>query len=115
MKDDRLYLIHIQECIERIERYVTAGKGSFLKESLIQDAVLRNLQTLSESVRRLSDSLKGYHPHVDWRSIAAFRNVAVHDYLGLDLEQIWEIVEKDLPDLKQKIVPILNSLRPPAA
>jgi uncharacterized protein with HEPN domain len=108
MKDDRLYLIHITECIERIERYTAAGHAAFLADTMIQDAVLRNLHTLSESTQQLSDALKARHPEVDWPNIAAFRNVIVHDYLDVDLAQIWHIVERDLPDLKRAIVAMLE-------
>ena len=71
---------------------------------------MRNLQTLAESPRRLSSPLKVNRPDVDWRGIAGFRNVAVHDYLGIDTQQIWHIVEHDLPELKPKITAILASL-----
>jgi uncharacterized protein with HEPN domain len=78
---------------------------------MIQDAVLRNLHTLSESTQRLSDALKDQHPEVDWTSIAAFRNVVVHDYLGIDLPRTWDIVERDLPDLKCTIGTMLEAYR----
>ena len=108
MKDNRLYLIHIGECIDRVLEYTELGKQAFLTDPKTQDAVLRNLQTLAESTRRLSGDLKAVHTNIDWRSIAGFRNVAVHDYLGIDLNQVWEIVERDIPDLKQKISTLLN-------
>jgi len=108
--DDRLYLVHIQECIARIEEYTAEGKRVFFSDTKTQDAVLRNLHTLAESTQRISESLKAGRPDVDWRSIAAFRNVVVHDYLGIDLKQIWDIVEHDLPDLKRKIGAILEKL-----
>jgi uncharacterized protein with HEPN domain len=103
VKDDRLYLIHIGECIARIESYVTGGKDAFIASTLIQDAVLRNLQTLAESTQRLSDRAKAKHPEADWYKIAGFRNVLVHDYLGVDLDRAWLIVERELPRLKQTI------------
>ena len=103
MKDDRLYLQHIQECIDRIEQYTLDGKDSFQADTKTQDAVLRNLHTLAESTQRMSDELKNAHPEIDWRSIAAFRNVVVHGYLGVSLTYIWAIVEQDLPYLKEKI------------
>jgi uncharacterized protein with HEPN domain len=108
VRDDRLYLVHIRECIERIERYTAPGQAAFLADTMIQDAVLRNLHTLSESTQRLSDELKAGHTGVDWRSIAAFRNVVVHNYLGIDLAQIWDIVERDLPSLKYTVETILQ-------
>ena len=110
MKDDRLYLYHIKECIERIEQYTKVGKQAYLKDSMSQDAVLRNLHTLSESTQRLSSELKSKHSDIDWRGIIGFRNVLVHDYLGINHIRIWEIIEKNLPDLKSQIQSILQDL-----
>lgn len=70
---------------------------------MVQDAVVRNLQTLAESTQRLSASLKATEPDVPWDSIAGFRNVLVHNYLGIDLESVWSVVETDLPELKSAI------------
>ena len=109
MKDDRLYLIHIQEAIERIEEYTQEGKEYFLEDRKTQDAVLRNLHTLAESSQRISGKLKEQYPQVDWRILSAFRNVVVHDYLGISLNRVWDIVENDLPDLKEHIAGILQS------
>lgn len=111
MKDDRLYLIHIKEAIEWIEEYTRDGRDFFIEDHKTQDAVLRNLHTLSESVQRLSTQLKDKNPEVDWRTIAGFRNVIVHDYLGIDLDQIWDIVRDDLPELKRAIQTILDDIK----
>jgi uncharacterized protein with HEPN domain len=108
VKDDRLYLIHIQEAIERIEEYTQDGKEYFLGDHKTQDAVLRNLHTLAESSQRISNVLKEQYPGVDWRILSAFRNVVVHDYLGISLDQVWGIVENDLPGLKENIGVILK-------
>lgn len=108
MKDDRLYLLHIKEAIEWIEEFTIAGENEFFGDRKTQDAVLRNLHTLSESTQHLSNELKEQHPEIDWRTIAAFRNVVVHDYLGVDLDRIWDIVEDDLPTLKKRIGAILE-------
>ncbi len=103
MKDDKLYLIHIGECIARIEQYVAGDREAFMRSTLIQDAVLRNLQTIGQSVGRLSSALRDAHPEVNWRAIIGLRNVLVHDYLGINLERIWAIVEHDVPDLKRQV------------
>jgi uncharacterized protein with HEPN domain len=108
MKDDTIYLHHIQDCIRRIEDNVDGGKKRFLESHTLQDAVLRNLQTLSESTQRLSDKLKSTHPEIEWLRIAAFRNVLVHDYLGIDLERIWEITQRDVPLLKKAVLDMLQ-------
>jgi uncharacterized protein with HEPN domain len=110
MKDNRLYLIHIQECLTRIELYTGEGKDAFLADIKTQDAVLRNLQTLAESTQRLSDELKAAHPDIDWRRISGFGNVLVHDYLSVNLVRVWEIIERNLPNLKGKILLILQKL-----
>jgi len=110
VKDNQLYLIHISECINRIEEYVSEGKESFLGDAKTQDAVLRNLQILSESTQHLSAVLKDTHPEIDWKRIAGFRNILVHDYLGINLVRVWEIVERYLPELKEKIDEIVASL-----
>lgn len=103
MKDDRLYLLHIRECIRRIELYTAEGEAAFFNDTRTQDAVLRNLQVLAESAQRLSESFKESHLQIDWRGIAGFRNVLVHGYLGINLVRVWQIVERDLPHLKAHI------------
>jgi uncharacterized protein with HEPN domain len=109
MKDDKLYLIHIIECIERIESYIQeTDKETFINTPLIQDAVIRNLQTLAESTQRLSEQIKRTQPEIDWYRIAGFRNVLVHDYLGVDLERIWNIVIKEIPLFKKAIHAMLG-------
>jgi uncharacterized protein with HEPN domain len=109
VKDDRLYLVHISECIERVERYTQGGEEGFFRDEKTQDAVVRNLQVLAESSMRLSAELKESHPEVDWRMIAGFRNVVVHDYLGLNMRTEWAIVTRDLPELKRRITTMLKS------
>jgi uncharacterized protein with HEPN domain len=109
MKDDRLYLIHIKECIERIEAYLgNADKKEFFNSNLLQDAVIRNLQVLAESTQHLSDETKESRQDIDWYKIAGFRNILVHDYLGLDLDTVWNIVANELPILKKAIAEMLG-------
>jgi uncharacterized protein with HEPN domain len=110
MKDNRLYLIHILECISRIEKYTSEGKDAFLRDTRTQDAVLRNLQILSQSTQRLSSDLKAAHPGVSWDRIGGFRNLLVHEYLGINMLRVWEIVEHHLPALKKQVAAILDEL-----
>ena len=110
MKDDKLYLVHIGECIGRIQQYVEDGREAFLTSTLIQDAVIRNLQTLAESSRRLSDSVKTQHSEIAWRGISALRNILVHDYFGVNLDRVWEVIERELPQLKNQVEALLREL-----
>jgi uncharacterized protein with HEPN domain len=110
MKSDKFYLVYILECLERIKEFTQAGQGAFMSSHLIQDAVLRNLHTLTESTLRLSDGLKHSYPDTAWKEIAKFRNVVVHDYLGVNLDRVWKIVENDLPVLEKQTRAILDDL-----
>jgi uncharacterized protein with HEPN domain len=111
MKDDKLYLIHIRECIERVEGYVeSGGERTFLASTLIQDAVLRNLQVMAESTQRLSDALRSAHSEIDWRQISGFRNVLVHNYLNVEPDRVWLVIEQDLPVLKRAVDVMLEEL-----
>ncbi len=108
MKDDKLYLIHMSECINRVNKYTTGGRDEFMSQSLIQDAVVRNLQVMAESSKRISDERKNRHLEVDWQEISGFRNILVHDYLGVDLELVWNIVTNELPGLEMAILSMLK-------
>ena len=110
MKDDRLYVIHISECIGRIEAFTAEGKAAFVKDLKTQDAVIRNLQILAESSQQCSPALQTRHPEIDWRGLAGFRNILVHDYLGVNVERVWELVERELPNLKRHIAVIKQEL-----
>jgi len=108
LKDDRFYLRHILDCIQRIEADTAGGIESFRASRTIQDAVIRNLQILAESSQRLSAVLKSRWTEVEWNRIAAFRNVLVHDYLGLDMDRIWIVTQRDVPALKTSIERMLR-------
>ena len=79
---DSVYILHMLECIERIEGYVCGDKQRFLEELVLQGAVVRVLQVMAESSQRLSETVKDIASNIDWRGISGFRNVLVHDYLG---------------------------------
>ncbi len=116
MKDDRVYLRHILQCIEAIGGYITSGRPQFFADRKTHKAVLRELQELSESVQRLSPELRAHHPEVPWAAIGGFRNVLVHDYLGISLSRVWDVIERDLPALRTTVLHMLRDLgeRPPA-
>jgi uncharacterized protein with HEPN domain len=109
LKDNSVYLRHILECIRRIAEDTAAGIEAFRESRTLQDAVLRNLQVLAESSQRLSSESKDASPQVEWKRIAAFRNVLVHDYLGVDLDRIWEVTQRDVPELRTTVESMLKA------
>ena len=110
MRDDRVHLRHVLECLDAIEEYVADGRSIFFGDRKTRQATLRELHELSESAQRLSDALKDKHPEIPWLAISGFRNVIVHDYLGLNLERVWMIIERDLPPLRAAVEAMLRSL-----
>ena len=100
---DRVLLAHMRDCLDRILEYTNAERSRFDTSRLVQDAVIRNLQTLAESSQRLSSEIKGTEPQIPWRELAGFRNVLVHGYLGVDLGAVWLVVEQDLPALNEAL------------
>ena len=100
---DRVLLAHMLDCLDRIHEYTHAERSRFDASRLVQDAVLRNLQTLAESSQRLSIEIKATESHIPWRELAGFRNVIVHGYLGVDLGAAWLVVEQDLPALTEAV------------
>jgi uncharacterized protein with HEPN domain len=70
---------------------------------MVQDAVMHQLQIIGEAANRVSTSLKAQSSHIPWRDIIAMRNKLVHDYMGVDLEAVWETARKDIPILKSAL------------
>lgn len=97
---DAALLRYVQQSVARIEEYTRGGRDALLTESIVQDAVLRRLETLADAASRLSEPIKARHPDIRWRAIQGFRNVAAHAYLELDLERVWTTIQAHLPALK---------------
>jgi len=112
---DALYLRHMLECIDRIDEYSGGSEARFKGSRMVQDATIRNLQTLAGSSQRLSETARARAPGVPWRAIAGFRNILVHEYLGIDPEAIWRVVAGDLPALRAALTRLEQDIRPTGA
>jgi len=110
MKDRQVYLRHLADCLQRIREYTADGRQQFMKDRKTQDAVVRNLEIVGQIVRDLGpDSLAEQRPEVPWARIAGTRNILAHQYLGVDLSLIWNIVELELSPLEQAVQRFLDS------
>jgi len=109
VKDDRVFLLQILEFIEKIDTYTQNGKEEFMLTPLIQDAVIRNFEVIGEAVKQVSDQIKKEHGEIHWREIAGFRDVLIHKYMGVDLDAVWNVVEMDLPIMREEIMKILEN------
>lgn len=103
MKDDRLYLGHILEAVERILAYGAEGEVAFRQDVKTQDAIIRNLQVMGEAVKKISTDCRAAHPEIPWKDIAGMRDRVVHDYFGVSLDIVWDVVTHHVPPLREKL------------
>ena len=111
MKRDELYLRHVLEAIEKINRYISVGYDEFMSRTHWQDAVIRQLEIIGEATKQISGDLRDRHPDVPWRRISGLRDVLIHDYMGVDLQAVWEITQRDIPELQRNIEAIVESFQ----
>ena len=112
MRDWKLYLDDILEAAKRIEKYtkrLTLEKAK--KDTLVVDAVVRNLEIIGEAAKNIPGQVKEKYPDIEWRKIAGLRDILAHEYFGVDLEVLWDIIENKLPVLKKQVVRILKDSR----
>ena len=103
MKDDRLYMGHILEAVDRILLFGQDGETRFRTDVRTQDAIIRNLQVMGEAVKKVSAETRDAHPEIPWKDIAGMRDRVVHDYFGISLEIVWDVVVNHIPALREKI------------
>jgi uncharacterized protein with HEPN domain len=108
MRDPKERLRDILEAIDNIQRYAVRGKEAFEKDELIQVWFLRHLQVIGEAARSLPQEFRDRMPDIPWTKIIGMRHVLVHIYFGVENEIIWDVVERDLPELRAKIEAILG-------
>ncbi len=103
-RDEFLYLADIQEACEKVLKY-TKGVTyqDFVRDDLIFDAVLRNLEVIGEAAKHISEETRQRYPDIKWRKIAGFRDIVAHEYFGVDEETVWDIVENEIPALVKMV------------
>ncbi|MDP2479822.1 MAG: DUF86 domain-containing protein [Candidatus Palauibacterales bacterium] len=103
-RDDSVYVAHIREAIHRVQSYIHGlTKEAFLETPLVQDAVIRQLQIIGEAAKRLSSDYRTCTSDIPWSDITGMREKLVHDYMGVDLEAVWETVTRDVPELRERL------------
>lgn len=111
MKDSRLYLEHILEAIILIEQYSEGlDFKKFSQDRMIQDSIIRRLEIIGEASNRVPPETKDRLSEVPWKKMLGMRNIIVHDYMGVDLDKVWEVVDKDITPLKKQIQEALNKI-----
>jgi len=104
-----LLLNDICQSIDRIKQYINhLSFDNFSDDQKSIDAVARNLEIIGEAANRLPDEFKEKYSEIEWYKVIGLRHRIVHEYFGIDLEIIWQILHKDLPELKHKLIQIMK-------
>ncbi|TAJ96338.1 DUF86 domain-containing protein [bacterium] len=108
-RDYKVSLEDILEAINKIRRY-TAGfsQEAFCKDEKTLDAVVRNLEVIGEAVKKVPAKIRSKHHQVDWKKIAGLRDILIHEYFGIDVEIVWDILENKLPALEKEVKKIVS-------
>lgn len=108
---DKARLNHIIDALVEVENYVmNADFEAFMNNSMMRFACIKQMEIIGEASDHISDDIKTQFSDIEWGQIKGMRNVFVHEYFGIDANLVWEIIKHDLPDLKKKVVAILNSI-----
>ena len=110
-KSPEIFIEHILECLNYIEEY-TEGitKEDFISSVQLQDAVIRRIEIIGEAVKNLPVETKDRYPDIPWKEIAGMRDVLIHGYFGVDLELTWNVVEKEVQELKKNMIMVKKDL-----
>ncbi|OYT54433.1 MAG: hypothetical protein B6U72_02615 [Candidatus Altiarchaeales archaeon ex4484_2] len=111
-RNHRLFIEDILESMNKIRAYTkNMDYNQFHQNNMAVDAVLRNLEVIGEAAKNIPDPIKEKHPNIPWKKMVGLRNIAIHEYFGIDLTIIWEITTKNLPETKPEIEEMLGNLK----
>ncbi len=109
MRRDLERLRDVVEAIDRIRQHTNLNRSAFDNQPLVQVWVVHHLEIVGEACRGLSADLRDRHPEVPWAAIVGMRNILVHDYFGVNLDEVWAAVERDVPKLRQQVLAIIEA------
>lgn len=111
MRKEIDWLKDILEAIEQIEKYAVKGEDEYMQNELIQKWMVYHLQVIGEASNKVSNNIQNKYSSISWSQIIGLRNIIVHEYFGIDLEEIWNTIMIDIPKLKIDILKIVDDLK----
>jgi uncharacterized protein with HEPN domain len=107
-KDPKIFIRHIIESIELIEDYAKQlNCPQFKKDQVLQDAIIRRLEIIGEATKNIPSLFRIEHSHIPWKQMAGIRDILIHEYFDVDLDLTWQVVQKELPALKENLARLL--------
>ena len=111
MKSNEVFLRHVlDEITFLLEHTRGLSFDDLMEDAVLQRACARSFEIMGEAVKHISNDFRRKHKEIDWRNIAGMRDKLIHDYFGVNLQLVWDVVDRDLPVLKQKIGRLLDAL-----
>lgn len=108
---DELRVRHVLDAIGEIDAYLqNVSLEDFLSNSEKRFATIKQLEIIGEACNRISATIKGDYPEIEWNNIIGFRNISIHEYFGVNFQIVWQIAKNDLPVLKTQFMTVLNEL-----
>ena len=113
-RDPRLFLSDMMESIMKIEKWTSGvSNEKFSANALLQDAVVRNLEILGEAAKNIPEDIRSRYPEIPWKRIAGFRDIAIHDYFGVDFEIVWTILKEGIVVVRPSLEKVLREMTDP--
>lgn len=108
---DKQRLLHVIDAISAIEEYVqNANLNTFNSNTMMQFACIKQIEIIGEASNHIISETKNKIPGIDWKRMIGMRHILIHEYFGIDTDVIWQVINDDLPDLKNKVLAVIDTL-----